>query len=135
MKEIIFDERNSEKKQLNKKMIHPYINEREIWYIKLGKNIWTEQDGKWEFMRPALVIKKIWNLFFWVPLTTGWKNSQWYFILPKSSFHDLDEQQKISRACLGHARTLDPKRFIEKKWIVWKTTFWEIKKLLAELYL
>ena len=66
-----FDEWNEEKKYLHsikpkKKSIHP----RDIWYVKLGQNMGNEENGKKEFRRPVLVIKRIGNMYFCVPLTT-----------------------------------------------------------------
>ena len=66
-----FNEWNEEKKFLHdivpkKKSIHP----REIWYVKLGQNIGNEENGKKEFRRPVLVVKRIGNMYFCMPLTT-----------------------------------------------------------------
>ena len=52
------------------KDIKRYPKEREIWYIKMWINIWVEENGKDDFLRPVLVIKKIWILVFWVALST-----------------------------------------------------------------
>jgi mRNA interferase MazF len=68
----LFDKWNEEKKYLHsiseRKDI--FINPGEVWYIKMGINIGFEQNGKKEFRRPVLVIKKIGNMFLCMPLTT-----------------------------------------------------------------
>ena len=56
----VFDEWNEEKKQIHtKEKENFYVNEREIWYVKLGINIGSESNGKKDFRRPVLVIKKV----------------------------------------------------------------------------
>jgi len=75
----LYDEWNETKKEIHfQEWIHSsnttFINEKEIWYIRLGLNIWCEQNGKREFMRPVLVVKKIGNMFFCIPLTSKGHN-------------------------------------------------------------
>ena len=66
-----FDEWNEEKKSIHlSKEDNIFINPRDIWYVKLGLNIGNEQNGKGEFRRPVLVIRRIGNMYFCVPLTT-----------------------------------------------------------------
>ena len=46
----------------------------EVWYINIWVNIWNESLWKWnDFKRAFLIIKKIWNMFFWASMTTQWK--------------------------------------------------------------
>jgi mRNA-degrading endonuclease toxin of MazEF toxin-antitoxin module len=52
-----------------------------------------------------------------------------------SCFFDLKDQQETSKACLGHAKTLDTKRFTKKIGVVSDEYFIEIKKILQTLYL
>lgn len=135
-KESEFDRRNKEKKQLDQKVEYPFINEREIRFIKLWKNIWCEQNWKDWFLRPFLIIKKIGTLFWWIPLTTGWKqNSKWYIDLPMSSFHDERHKKENAKVCLWHAKTIDPRRCMQHIGTVNKMLFGEIKKSLQMVYL
>jgi len=56
------------------------FKEREVWYIHFGTNIGFELDGKEEFLRPCLVIKKLSNeTLYVIPLTSKKKNGTWYF--------------------------------------------------------
>jgi len=66
-----------------------FINNREIWYISVWANIWNEVYWKsHNFKRPVLVIKKVWNLFFCVSLTTKWRIwSKFNFHLDKKYFN------------------------------------------------
>ncbi len=59
----LFGTWNQEKKHINEywstwKIKDFYINYRDVWYIKLGINVWYEQNWKTEFKRAVLVIKK-----------------------------------------------------------------------------
>ncbi|MCT4664234.1 MAG: type II toxin-antitoxin system PemK/MazF family toxin [Flavobacteriales bacterium] len=87
-----------------------YFKPREIYNAHLGVNIGSEADGKDEvFLRPVLVIKKIGNLFFVVPMTTkGKEDSPFYYSLPYSYF------DKDSSLMLSQARIVDRKRLIRK---------------------
>lgn len=106
-----------------------YINEKEIRYVWLGLNIWCEQNGKREFMRPVLVIKKIGNMFFCVPLTTKGNINQFYYKLMSCRF------DKPSTLILSQWRTLDKRRFMDKIWYISDEEFSQIKKLLKDMYL
>ena len=48
-----------------------YANERDIWFTHIWKNIWVEQNWKWdEFLRPVVILKKLnKNAFVIIPLT------------------------------------------------------------------
>ncbi len=63
----LFDEWNTEKQILHNVPLSEeiFINPRDVWYIKMWMNIGNEQNGKGEFLRPALVIRRIWNMYFW----------------------------------------------------------------------
>jgi len=63
-----------------------HIKEREIWYVFLWQNIWYEQNWKTDFTRPVLVIKKIWNMIFSLPMTTKWKDNNFYYKIESINF-------------------------------------------------
>ena len=66
-----FDEWNEEKKGIHQKNAEKvFISPREIWYVKMCVNIGNETNGKKEFLRPVLVLKRVGNLIFIAPLTT-----------------------------------------------------------------
>lgn len=133
----IRDQRNEEKQLIDWNDVDDlYIKIREIRFIKLGKNIWSEQNGKKGFVRPFLVMKKIWNQLRWIPLTTGWKtDSLFYDDIPAVSFYDGHHQQKVSKVCLWHAKTIDKKRFVEKIGVVSIDYYTQLQKKLQTMYL
>ncbi len=100
----------------------------EIWYVNIWVNIWNESLWKWDFFkRPVLIIKKVWNLFFVVSMTTKWKeNNKFYFKIDEKYFN------KKSYLVLSQVKTIDKKRFIVKIWKISNKDFYEIKKELQE---
>ena len=85
------------------------VKEKDVWYAQLGVNIGNEEDGKGNtFKRPALVIKKFGNMFLVIPMTTGGKESKFYYTLPKKYFG------KTSRLIFSQTRFIDKKRFTHK---------------------
>lgn len=124
-----FDKRNEEKKNIHTKAkkIFP-IHHREIRYVKLGINIWYEQNGKQYFRRPVLVIKKLGNIYFCIPLTTKGKNNKRYHFIDSVDF-------KVSSAIiLSQARSLDSSRFISMIGKVSPEEFIIIKQKIAHIY-
>jgi len=107
-----------------------FVNEREIWNINLGNNIWFESNWKdWNFKRPVLVIKVVWSVFFIATMTTKWKNNKFYYKLDNKYFN------KDSYITLSQVKIIDKKRFIEKIWMIDKNDFLEIKKELSKILL
>ena len=79
------------------------FREREIWYIYFGTNISFEIDGKEEFLRPCLVIKKLSKeTFYAIPLTSKLKNGSWYY----PSF----VQNKVGRYIFSQMKLVDSTR-------------------------
>lgn len=107
-----------------------FINIRQIWYISIWANIWNENYWKWfNFKRPILVIKKVWNLFFWVSLTTKWKIWSKFNLLLDSRYFDKEN----SYINLSQVKTYDKKRFIQHIWTINEIDFNEIKKELKKI--
>lgn len=122
-----FQNWTEQKQNIQEKENIPYFYEREIWYVSLWVNIWTEQDGKWEdFGRPVIIVKKFNKYgFYGIPLTSIDKS--------KSKYHlELIGFDKNIRsfAVLSQLKAIDSKRLIEKKWIV---SIEDHKKLLQKI--
>jgi mRNA interferase MazF len=120
-----------EKTHINNSSKELFVKIRQIWFVKLWCNIWYEEDGKWDnFLRPVLVINKLWNTFFVIPLTTWWKdNHMFYYTLQHTSTN------KISRLILNQWRTISKERFMSHIDTVSNNEFIAIKKLLHNLYI
>ena len=113
-----FDSWNDEKKR---------IDEREVWYTKLWINIGNEENGKREFRRPVMIIKRIWNMYLILPLTTKGKDTKFYYEFPA-----LVANQK-SWWILSQIKVIDKKRMIDKIDIITDFEFHKIKKHLKSL--
>jgi mRNA interferase MazF len=112
-----FDSWNSLKKDIDTK---PRTNahERDIWWVSLGLNVGSEQDGKGEnYERPVVVIKKLSsNVYYVLPLSTKCKNITMHI----KFFHEKVEGYIL----LDQA--VDVKRFIRKVGYVKQEKFSEI---------
>jgi len=87
----------------------PFYREGEIWWVRLGKNIGYELDGKSrEFTRPVIVIKKYNQYsFLALPLTTAQKPNP--YRLPIGIVDG-----KPAFATLSQLRNIDSKRLVKK---------------------
>lgn len=126
-----FDGWNTIKKQLNMANT-PNFKEREVWYLKLGKNIGFEQNGKGDtFLRPVVVLKKFNNSVFWgIPLTTKTKESPYYFTFFVTNNRQHTEIKNT--AILSQIRLLDARRLSHK---IGNVSIPDQKKLLEKLQL
>ncbi|AKH33211.1 hypothetical protein XF24_00888 [candidate division SR1 bacterium Aalborg_AAW-1] len=125
----LFQQRGLLKPKIHDKKVEFYVNEREVWYIHLGINIGYEEDGKGgDSKRPVLIIKKVGNMFFVVPLTTRGKDNNIFY-------HRIhDETFKVSsRAILSQVKMIDKNRCIENIGEIGKDDFIIIKKKLKDL--
>ena len=120
-----FEKWNQEKILLNKNNNLRTYREWELWYISMWKNIWFEQDWKWEkFLRPVLIFKKFnKNIFYWIPLTTKEKNNIFHFWF-------IDTKWKQSFAILSQMRLFDSKRLLRN---IWSIKFRDLKILKQKI--
>jgi len=104
LQDNIFDLWNEKKKIIDKKQNLKTFKEREIVFIKMGKNIGYEQDGKGkEFLRPVLVYKKFnKEQFLGFALTSQKKEGKFYV--------EVHHGGKTSYVILSQLRTYSAKR-------------------------
>ena len=123
-----FDKWNELKKEIDIGENNLYPKVWEIWYINIWINIWNESLWKWkDFKRAFLIIKKIWNMFFWASMTTQWKDGNYFYIRISDRYFN-----KKSYIIKSQLKSIDKKRFIEKMWILTNKDFYNIKKELIE---
>jgi mRNA interferase MazF len=127
----LFDEWNIQKQELhqNPQIEELFINPRDVWYIKMGVNIGNEQNGKGQFRRPVLVIRRIGNMYFCIPLTTQGKEDNFFYIPLKTVF-----ENKKSWIIVSQGRVYDKKRFVELVGSIEPQEFYDIKKSLKKMY-
>ena len=131
-----FEEWNKEKQKLEILDYESfYVNSRDIYFAKMWINIWFEENWKKDFLRPVLVVKKIWNLFFTVALTSKWKgNHNFYYKFTTAKFNDANKKYNHSSYCiLSQLKVMDKKRFTQKIWVIWEDEFINIQKKLKEI--
>ena len=122
-----FDNWNKIKKKINLERQKFYVKQREIWSVKMWKNVWFEEDWKWiDFERPVLVLKKIWIVYLCVTMTTQWKNNDFYY--------KLWDIEKDSFVILSQAKLFDLNRFHYKIRTLDKEEFLKVQKKLKTLW-
>lgn len=136
MSKEIFKKWSIEKHTLhNMKLKNFYVNERDVWFVKMGQNIGFEENGKDNFLRPVLVLKKVGNMFFVVPLTR--KGKEWHMFYHKFTDIYLENPRYAhsSYAILSQVKTIDKRRFFKYTGNVSGKEFVHIKQKLRELLL
>ena len=122
-----FDEWNEEKKYLEGQWKRALFKERDIFFLKAGKNIGFEQNGKWpKFARPFIVLRKFNNeVFWWIPLTT--KKKIWVY------YHSFFFNNQEQTAILSQLRLVDSKRMLDKIGMINEDDFYFIKQKIKNL--
>ncbi len=123
-----FDLWNEIKKETNRKNYPLHFKEREIYFIRVGKNIGFEQNGKGKyFLRPVLILRKF-NRFFFIgiPLTSQAKEDIFHYKF-------LFKSNKESYAILSQIKAFDANRLERKIGKINKNDFLKLKKKLQEL--
>ncbi|MDQ7043422.1 MAG: hypothetical protein Q9M34_07830 [Sulfurimonas sp.] len=77
-----FDNWNTVKQKIQDEEVVVGFKQRDIFYMKMGKNIGYEQDGKGdEFVRPVVIVKGFNKfMFFAIPLSTKIKEGKFYYL-------------------------------------------------------
>lgn len=124
---ILFKTWGTLKEKIHQKKNVSKINEREVCFVNLGKNVGYEQDGKNEnFERPVVALKKF-GIFTFVglPLTSKPKKGKFYFSFPLNG--------KTSYVLLSQIRLFDTRRIERKMGYMEKEDFAEMKEKLKSL--
>ncbi len=125
---IIFDLRNDEKQIIQASGKQVFAHEREIRLTKVWQNIGNEQNGKWQFLRPVLIYKKLRWVYLCIPLTTqGNKERSYHYKL--NSFGT----EKESYLSLNQIKTFDAKRLVNKMGYISLEEYKHIQKIFLEL--
>ncbi len=123
-----FDKWNSVKKSINNKNIFTF-KVREIYWLKLGKNVGFETDGKGEeFLRPVLVFRKFSkDTFIGIPLTTAIKDDMFHYKFC------IQSSSKINYATLSQIKLFDASRIKSKLGKISVEDFQNIKLQMKNL--
>ena len=108
-----YDKWNEVKKKTSQKIRKLGLKPREIFWVKIGKNIGSEEYGKdSEFVRPVIIIRKLTSdLFLGIPLTSTLKNNDYFhqFIYTNKTRGDIE-----NTAMILQLRTFSIKRVLSK---------------------
>ena len=131
----VYDAWNSVKKKTEKTQRKLGIKARDIFWLKVGKNIGHEVYGKGEeFLRPVIVIRQLTSdLFVGVPTTSTKKENNDYF--HTITYKNRKNITVSSVAMLLQFKTYSKKRLLSKIGTVHKSEFDVIiKKLKSVIY-
>ena len=98
------------------------IKPREIFWVKIGQNLGSEQYGKdKDFTRPVIIIRKLTHdLFVGIPLTSSLKDNDYFHTF---SYTNNTRGELNNSAMILQLRTFSIKRVLSKIGIVNKDDF------------
>ncbi len=110
--------------KLNKSQRKIYFRERDVYWVSLGKNVGSEQDGKNKRLeRPVLVLKKFNDdIFIGLPITSQIKNDKYHYIFESDGIN--------YSIILSQIRLLSSKRLLKKRLRIEEKVFENIKNKL-----
>ena len=124
-----FDKWNEVKKETHKCKMVVNLKPREMYWVKIGKNIGDEEYGKNdEFVRPVIVIRRLTSdLFFGIPTTTNNKDGEYF-----QTFVHRGSKDKLmfSTAMILQTRVFSIKRLKSR---ICKISEDEFKKIMNKL--
>jgi mRNA-degrading endonuclease toxin of MazEF toxin-antitoxin module len=112
-----FDKWNKIKQKIDTNDRKLFYYEKEVWWVAMGVNVGSEQDGKGEmFVRPVLIYKKTrGGLFIGIPLTSTLKDDSihiaFYF------------EYGLHTALIFQLKSYDSKRLTQKNGIYFRLSF------------
>ena len=113
---------------------------REIWWVNVGFNIGSEQNGKNEnFDRPVLILRKFGQHLFWaIPLTSKKKDSNHRLEINYKSYFrnmagELIEENKNGFVVLNQLKAMSSKRLMRKIGVISENDFEIIKEKIKEM--
>ncbi len=128
-----FNKWNEVKKQVHKKANNVGFKEREIFWVRLGQNIGSEEYGKGnEFQRPVLIVRRLTReIFFGVPLTSTLKDNDYFHSFKYQTKKDIINNS----AMILQLKTFDKNRLMTRIGMINKTDFEEIKNKISRLFI
>lgn len=134
--DMIFNERNKEKKKIEFQWKHKIVKSWEIWLCKIWINIGSESSKDGNFMRPVIILKTWigWDLVNIIPLTTKYKPLFYQQYYPFNDYYKywLDRPTYF---LLNQCKTISIKRLVRALnniWTIPLVPFIFIKKLSSK---
>lgn len=128
-----YDKWNEVKKDTQKKKRKLGMKSREIFWVKLGQNLGSEEYGKGkDFARPVIIVRRLTrDLFIGIPITTTIKNNDYFH-----SFTYMNKSRGMveNSAMILQVKTFSIKRVLSKVGIVDKEDFDKILEKTKSLF-
>lgn len=117
-----YDEWNEVKKKTSQKDRKLGIKPREIFWVKIGQNLGSEEYGKnSDFTRPVVIVRKLTqDLFIGIPLTSSLKDGDYFH---KFKYTNKTRGDIENSAMILQLRTFSIKRVLSKIGMVSKDDF------------
>ena len=129
-----FDKWGIVKKRTHKAHNSVGFKERDIFWLRLGKNIGSEEFGKGnEYQRPVVIVRKLTkDLFFGVPLSTVLKDGSYFYTF---SYKDKKGKLRTNCAMLLQLKAFDKKRLMGRIGMMPKDDFSILLRRLKDLFI
>ncbi len=110
------------------------FKERDIYWLRLGKNIGSEEYGKGnEYQRPVVIIKKLTSeLFFGIPLSSVLKSGSYFYTF---SYQDKKGKIRTNCAMILQLKAFDKKRLMGRIGMMQKKDFKNMHEKVRELFI
>ena len=129
-----FDEWNEVKQKTHNTFRQVGFKQRDIFWLRAGQNIGSEEYGKGnEFQRPVLIVKKLTNnLFVGIPLTSKLKdNSNYFHVISYKSKKKYIENS----AMILQLKTFDKKRLMGKIGVLNQNQFKIVLEKITQMFI
>jgi len=128
-----YDEWNEVKKNTQQKKRKLGMKSREIFWVKIGHNIGSEEYGKGkDFARPVIIVRRLTSdLFIGIPITTTIKNNDYFHSF---TYNNKSRGQVENSAMILQVKTFSIKRVLSKIGTVDKESFDEILEKTKSLF-
>lgn len=127
-----FDKWNEAKKRTESSIRRVGIKPRELFWVKIGQNIGSEEYGKGaDFTRPVIIIRKLTHdLFLGVPTTTSTKNNDYFHSF---EFNNKSKGKVTTTAMILQVKVFSTKRLMNRVGMVDKENFKMIQEKIKKL--
>ena len=128
-----YDEWNEVKKETSIKNIKIGIKPREIFWVKIGQNIGSEEYGKGKnFTRPVIIIRKLTKeLFIGIPTTTTLKTNDYFH---QFEYHSKKDGDIEVSAMILQFKVFSTKRLTNRIGMINKDDFEKILEKSRKLF-
>ena len=128
-----YDEWNEIKKKTSKNNIKIGIKPRDIFWVKIGHNIGSEEYGKGQnFTRPVIIIRKLTSeLFIGIPTTSKLRNNDYFH---QFQYHSKKDGDIEVSAMILQLKVFSIKRITNRIGMINKNDFNKIIKKSQKLF-